>query len=294
MASPSFVFESNHGLISVMDTTLKNDAPALLLLHGNSSSSKIFRHICESPAVTSRWRVVTFCLPGHGSSSKAPDPTKSYNMRGYAELAIQVLQRLNIESAVVLGWSLGGHIAIEMIDLLKHPDTFANSKKIELKGIMITGTPPALGRDQVLQGFSMASEGSELGLAGQRDWSEAEALAFSQNSAAAGLEKFWEPWMYEDAKGTDPRVRCVMAQNFLDGVGADQRRIVESKDVLIAVVNGAEEQFVDLAYLDNIRWKKLWRGNCMRLQGLHHAPFWEEPDAFEKVLVEFVQDAERE
>jgi len=294
MANPSFTLETDHGLISVMDTALKNDAPALLLLHGNSSSSKIFRHICESTTITSRWRVVTFCLPGHGSSSKAPDPNKSYHMRGYAELAIQVLKHLTIESVVVLGWSLGGHIGIEMIDLLRNPELFANSKKIELKGLMLTGTPPVLGREQAIKGFTMANEKSELGLAGQKDWTEDEALSFSQNSAAAGIEKFWEPWMYEDAKNTDPRARWVMAKNLLGGVGVDQKKVVEEEDVLIAVVNGAQEQFVDLEYLEEIKWKKLWRGECLRLEGLHHAPFWEDPERFEKVLVEFVEDAEKE
>ena len=294
MANPSFTLETDHGLISVMDTALKNDAPALLLLHGNSSSSKIFRHICESTTITSRWRVVTFCLPGHGSSSKAPDPNKSYHMRGYAELAIQVLKHLNIESVVVLGWSLGGHIGIEMIDLLRNPELFANSKKIELKGLMLTGTPPVLGREQAIKGFTMANEKSELGLAGQKDWTEDEALSFSQNSAAAGIEKFWEPWMYENARNTDPRARWVMAKNLLGGVGVDQKKVVEEEDVLIAVVNGAQEQFVDLEYLEEIKWKKLWRGECLRLEGLHHAPFWEDPERFEKVLVEFVEDAEKE
>jgi pimeloyl-ACP methyl ester carboxylesterase len=298
MANPSFVLETEHGLISVMDTALKNDAPALLLLHGNSCSSKIFKHICESPTITSRWRVITFCLPGHGSSSKAPDPNKSYRMRGYAELAIHILQHLSVESVVVLGWSLGGHIGIEMVDLLNDSSMFPSTKKIELKGLMITGTPPALGRKQVLEGFTMANEQSALGLAGQKNWTDDEALAFSKNSAAAGIDKFWEPWMYEDAKNTDGRARMVMERNFVgkqeqSAKGVDQRKSVETEDVLIAVVNGAEEQFVSLKYLEDIKWKNLWRNECMKLEGLHHAPFWEDPEWFEKILVEFLEDAEK-
>jgi pimeloyl-ACP methyl ester carboxylesterase len=298
MASPSFVVETDHGLISVMDTALKNDAPALLLIHGNSSSSKIFRHICASPEITTRWRVVTFCLPGHGSSSKAPEPNKSYHMRGYADLAVHILQHLNIESVVVFGWSLGGHITIEMVELLKDPSNFPNTKKIELKGIMLTGTPPALGHAQIQQGFTMANEKSALGPAGEKNWTDEVALEFSKNSAAAGIEKLWEPWMFEDAKNTDGRARMIMERHFV-GSGdegakdVDQRKVVETEDVLIAVVNGAEEQYVDLSYLDNIEWKNLWRGKCVRLDGLHHAPFWEDPARFEKVLVEFMQDAEK-
>jgi pimeloyl-ACP methyl ester carboxylesterase len=292
----SFTFESEHGLTSVIDTALHNDSPALLLLHGNSSSAKVFRHIIDSPTITSRWRVITFCLPGHGSSSKSTTPAESYHMRGYADLAIRILQHLNVEEVVVLGWSLGGHIGIEMIELLNDPATLSNNKKITMKGLMLTGTPPALGVDQVKEGFTMASESNVLGLAGQKDWTDEEALSFSQNSAAAGKKEYWEQWMYEDAKNTDPRCRMIMAERFLDKDkgGVDQVKVVESTDVLIAVVNGAEEQFVNLEYLDNIKWKRLWRKKCVCLEGLHHAPFWEDPGRFEKVLVEFVEDVEKE
>jgi len=70
----------------------------------------------------------------------------------------------------------------------------------------------------------------------------------------------------------------------------DQRKVVEETDVLVAVVNGTEEQFVNLDYLDGIRWKRLWKGECIRLEGLGHAPFWEDPERFEVLLVEFLKD----
>ncbi|KAH7083129.1 Alpha/Beta hydrolase protein [Paraphoma chrysanthemicola] len=293
----SFTLETEHGLISVTDTALKNDAPSLLLIHGNSSSSRIFQYIFASPNITERFRIVAFDLPGHGSSSKAPDPNKSYHQGGYAHLAVHILQHLNIDSVIILGWSLGGHVGIEMIELLKSPSTYKNFKKIDLHGLMITGTPPALGREQIRQGFVMANQNGELGLAGHRDWTDEETMAFSKNSAAAGIDELWEPWMYEDAKNTDGRARMIMARNFVgDGdecpIGVDQRRVVETEDVLIAVVNGEQEQFVNLDYLDGIKWKRLWKGKCIKLKGLHHAPFWEASHDFEKVLLEFCTDCE--
>jgi pimeloyl-ACP methyl ester carboxylesterase len=212
-------------------------------------------------------------------------------MRGYAQLAIYVLQHLNIEDVVVMGWSLGGHIGIEMLDLIHEPESIGEHKKIRVKGLMMVGTPPALGEEQVSRAFPKG-----LGLAGQKDWSEEEALGFSKNSAAAGKKECWDEWMYEDARNTDPRARVFMADRLSgkEGGGVDQVRVVEETDVLLAVVNGAEEQFVSLDYLDSINWKRLWKNKCLRLEGLHHAPFWEDPKGFEKVLVEFLEDAEKE
>ena len=57
----------------------------------------------------------------------------------------------------------------------------------------------------------------------------------------------------------------------------------------IAVVNGAEEPFVDIDFLDGIDWGNLWEGKCHRLDGLWHAPFWEGPAAFDPVLERFLE-----
>lgn len=284
---PSFIIQTEHGLISATDTGLKNDRPALLLVHGNSSSSKIFRHILESPTLTSQYRVIAFDLPGHGASSNAPDPERSCWMRGYADLALDILQHLNIRQVVVFGWSLGGHVGIELVNLLA-----SSGPAIKLQGLFITGTPPALGADQLAQGFTFQDGG--LNLAGKKDWSSEEAEGFARHSAAAGKEKYFEPWMLEDAKRTDGRARLVMSGRISAGEGVDQRGVVETADLLLAVVNGGDEPYVNLDYLDGIRWKRLWKGKCVRLDGLQHAPFWEQPSRFEAILLEFLADCNNE
>lgn len=279
----TFSLETSHGLIHITDTGLKNSNPALLCIHGNSSSSKMFRHIFSSPTITSTYRVLAFDLPGHGSSTNAPDPEKSYWMRGYAELAVHILQHLDISRVVVWGWSLGGHIGIEMIPLL-----VPLAPAIQFLGLMITGTPPALGKEQVIKAFRAGTGG--LGIAGQREWSEDDFELFVSFSAPKGKEHLLETFIREDAKRADGRARELMGKRFVDGEGVDQIHVVETTDVLVAVVNGGDEPAVVLDYVDEIKYRKLWRGKCIRMEGLGHAPFWEEPGEFEKVLCEFLGD----
>jgi len=289
---PSFTLGTDHGLISVTDTALKNSLPALLLLHGNSSSSRIFRHMLDSTTLTSEYRIVTFDYPGHGASSNAPNPSTSYCMRGYADLAIHILNHLNITDVVVFGWSLGGHIGIEMIPLLSAP-----ASSIKFKGLMITGTPPALGLQQTNAGFLF--QDGHLSTSAKLDWTEEDAAQFARTSAAAGKEELFEEWMLDDARRTDGRARMMMWRKLANvdgkgnGEGADERRVVEESDVKIAVVNGAKEPFVNLDYLDEAKWGNLWRGECLRLEGLKHAPFWEEPEKFEGILTDFLDECSR-
>jgi pimeloyl-ACP methyl ester carboxylesterase len=71
----------------------------------------------QAPAFARHFRVVTFDNRGSGRSS-APD--KPYSMEGMAEDTLSLMDRLGIEKAHVLGWSMGGYIAQELA--LAHPE----------------------------------------------------------------------------------------------------------------------------------------------------------------------------
>lgn len=287
---PGFTLDTPHGLIGVNDTGLKNDAPALLLLHGNSSSSKIFRHMLDSPTLTNQYRVIAFDYPSHGASSNALNLERDYTQRGYAELAVHILKHLRVDSVVVMGWSLGGHVALEMVPLLKQA---GSESEVQLKGLVLTGTPPACGWEQCRKGFKIPlgdKEKGEENLMAKVHWTKEQAEQIVRLSAAGGKEELFEDWMLTDAVRVDGRARMVMFNAMLKGEGCDQVGIVETEEVPVAVINGAEEPFIDLDYIDGLKWKNLWRGQCVRMPGLKHTPFWEDPKGYEGVLVDFLKD----
>ncbi len=57
----------------------------------------------------------------------------------------------------------------------------------------------------------------------------------------------------------------------------DQRKVVESSAIPLAVVNGGADNIVSLDYFDTVHYANLWEGKCYRLPGLQHAPFWQDP-----------------
>ncbi len=86
----------------------------LLMIHGNSTSHQVFRNQLDG-AVGAAHRCVAFDLPGHGDSENAKDPDRTYWMEGYAAAAVELMKSLGIDRYAVLGWSLGGHIALDMM-----------------------------------------------------------------------------------------------------------------------------------------------------------------------------------
>jgi pimeloyl-ACP methyl ester carboxylesterase len=58
----------------------------------------------------------------------------------------------------------------------------------------------------------------------------------------------------------------------------------------IAVLNGAEDPFINLNYLDSISLQNLWRGQCQRIDGTGHAPFLQKPTVFNEILNEYLAE----
>ena len=114
-------------------------ARAILLVHGNSSSSRVWQKQLEGP-LGGKYRLIAIDLPGHGRSSPPPNPEQDYSGAGYSACIAAVVRELELRDAVIVGWSLGGHAVLNAARSLP-----------SAAGLMIFGTPP-IGRTS--EGFS--------------------------------------------------------------------------------------------------------------------------------------------
>ena len=87
----------------------------LLLIHGMAGSADTWRAVI--PQLAKKYRVVAPDLTGHGQSEK---PRTDYSLGAFAVGLRDLLDELGIESATVVGHSLGGGVAMQF--LYQHPD----------------------------------------------------------------------------------------------------------------------------------------------------------------------------
>ncbi len=247
--------------------------PAVLLIHGNSAAKEVWRKQYES-ALGKQYRMIAFDLPGHGASSDAAEPARIYRMPGYAEVAAALLAELGIERVAVVGWSLGGHIAIEMIGRVPG-----------LAGFMLSGTPPVSNASAatVAAGFRATATTALFGKEGLSE-EEAEELA----RAAMGYEVPLEPAALAAAKRTDGRARALMFAAFLSGDGADQKQRVEQTTLPTASVNGAVDPLIANDFYDEVAFGNLWEDRVHFIEDVGHAPFWTAPELFNGFLARFL------
>ncbi len=262
--------ETSFGAIAYEDSG--GDGPVVVLIHGNSGSRRIYAKQFQSDLVQSH-RLIAFDLPGHGESDNAVDPQATYYIAGFATALMEALAGLGVKQAALVGWSLGGHIALEL--MARWPGA---------SGAFIFGAPPI--PNDVERAMSAFLPGDHAGLPFEEHFDAAMATQFAQMSFADPASV--EPWMVEDALRTDGRFRPLSLQGAMAGRNLDEEKIVGESALPLAVLHGEHDSFVSLAFLRSVTYRNLWRGEVQVLKGAGHTPQWEAPGEFNALLQEFL------
>lgn len=100
---------------------VQGQGPDVVLLHGWAMHSGVFDDLL--PSLTNDYRVHCIDLPGHGLS------TYQHEMRSLQQLADAVQSYVPINS-IVLGWSLGGQVALQL------------AQQMQLQALVLVSTTP--------------------------------------------------------------------------------------------------------------------------------------------------------
>lgn len=262
--------DTSQGQLAFLESSGKG--MPVIFIHGNSSCREVFQHQLETKLATAH-RLIAVDLLGHGQSDDALEPRQAYTVVGHAATLIEALRSLNITRAALIGWSLGGHISLEMI-----------GQGFDAAGAMIIGAPPIRrGILGMIRGFQTQLD---LLLATK---SVLNARDISRFARVCVGEKYAVKFHNAIAR-TDRRARPILGAGLMAGLGVEQRWIVENLSTPIAIVNGSEEPFTRLDYVANISYQALWDHRCHIIDGVGHAPFLEAPEQFNELLSRFLDD----
>lgn len=262
---------TSHGDVALHDTG--GAGAPVVFLHGNSLCKEVFAP--QLAALGSHCRSIAIDLPGHGASSDAIDPSRTYSLGGYADCVVEVLAAIGIPEAAFVGWSLGGHIGLELTDRFSG-----------LLGLMAIASPPYERRDDgTMAGFRPEPK---LGMSGQRDFSRAEAEEFAALISDQDSPDD-HPWVAAVVR-TDGRARSTMFEALMAAPPRRQRDLAEHCPAPIAMVLGSDDRFVDADYVARVDYRNLWSGEIQIFEGCGHAPHVHTTGRFNAVLTRFLAD----
>jgi pimeloyl-ACP methyl ester carboxylesterase len=244
----------------------------LLLLHGSGASKDVFHQQFDS-ILGEAYRLVAIDLPGHGKSDDAERPEHAYTVPALAATVDALISDLTLEKPVVFGWSLGGHVGIELA-----------ARRPDISGLALTGTPP-IGRGPVasLRGFHTSWD---VLLVSREAFNRRQAERYMQLC----FGDHGSPEILNDIERSDGKMRTIFRRSLLRGEGVDQLREVETNPVPLAMINGVNDPIVRQSHIDHIKYANLWRGECQYIHDAGHAPFLEQPVKFNAALHTFMQE----
>ena len=91
-------------------------SPEILFIHGFSQCAQCWSGQFDDPLLKERFRLAAFDIRGHGASDKPPEPARYAEDRQFADDVSAVMDALELERPVLVGWSYAGRIVEDYLE----------------------------------------------------------------------------------------------------------------------------------------------------------------------------------
>lgn len=260
------------------------DGPAVVLLHGVTSSSRTWQSVM--PALAERHTVVAPDLLGHGRSAK---PRGDYSLGAYASGVRDLLAVLGISRVTMVGHSLGGGIAMqfayqfpERLERLVLVDSggLGNEVSIVLRAATLPGAElvmPLIFNQPVRSAGRAVNKA--LGKLGIRGSADVRGLAEGLDSLADAAAR--RAFLHTARSVIDPMGQRVDARD----------RLYLSEQVPTLLVWGAQDRIIPVSHGHEAH-KLMPHSRLEVFEGAGHFPFNHDPARFVAALEDFIATTE--
>ena len=246
-----------------------SDLP-IVFLHATGFDSSIFDTQFESH-ILGHHHLIAMDLPGHGQSDNAQDPQIDYSHARMGEKILEALDLMGVQSAIFVGWSLGGQIAIEI----------NNDERV--KAVFACGVAPiAPGPMGMIRGFHFSRD---LLLASKAQFTRAEAERFE----IACLGNKADGQFVDALMRVDPALRPAISKMALKGLGLDQKSAIENPKKPMCILQGENDPLIRTDYVRGLDSLGLFTKEVIVLDDCGHAPFMDAPASFDLVVSDFAE-----
>lgn len=129
-----------------LNVTIQGQGYPILCLHGHPGSSKTMSVFTD--VLAQKYRTIAPDLRGYGQS-----PAKGkFQMQDHVNDLLSLLDEYQIEQCLLLGWSLGGILGLELA--LKKPDRFSGLIMVASAAYPLSNHPPVSPLDLAYTGIS--------------------------------------------------------------------------------------------------------------------------------------------
>ena len=256
----------SHGGLSLRYERAGTGMP-VVFLHGLAANHAFWD---RQVALRQQLQLVRLDLRGHGDSSK---PRGGYGMAAFAGDVAHLAAALQLPRCILLGWSMGGVVALEAAHLLGE----------RLAGLVLVGTGASLAaRSDYAHGLSDDERQGHLRLV------EQDYKAFVRTLAGrlfAGEQPGLLQWVTQQMLRTPAHVAAAALAGIFE---ADERPSLPQIAVPTLVLHGRADSIFPVAAAEHLA-THIPGARLVILERSGHAPMIEETDRFNSELATFVE-----
>ena len=243
---------------------VSGEGQPLLLIHGLGSSARDWE--LQVPEFSKLYQVITLDLRGHGQSDKPAEP---YSMALFASDTAGLMKALGIQSAHVVGLSLGGGVAFQL----------AIDSPALVRTMVIVNSAPELVVHNFKDRLGVWQRFAIVRLLGMRKMGEVlSKRLFPKDEHASIRATFVERWAENDPRAYQNAMRAMIGWSVMDQLSA-----IRCATLIIS----ADQDYTPVA-LKEAYLKRIPNARLVVIPDAHHATPVEQPDKFNTVLMEFL------
>ncbi|MDH2402928.1 alpha/beta fold hydrolase [Bradyrhizobium sp. SSUT18] len=250
--------------IAVGDTVVQVSGAGmpLVFVHGFTTTAEFWREQVE-PFSTGH-QMVRINLPGHGRSPRPED--RKYTIDAFVEDVLGVYRALSIESAVLVGLSMGGTVAQSLT--LAHPE--------RVRALVLVGaTPHGLGEDVNVDNVRKAID--ELGVA-----TASQKVIERSFGSAASAE------LIDFARNEVTQTPAFVAHQAIASLNASDSRARLGEICVPTLVLVGEEDVITPPSESQTLADSIPNSHLHIIPSAGHFPMLERPETFNRLLNEFL------
>ena len=238
----------------------------IFCIHGNSSSSQVFEPLFISSKINNS--IIAIDLRGHGENQNKRYSISDFRFGSQKKFVKEILSSVS-DGVLLIGNSLGGHIAIELANQLKN-----------IKGLIIMGTPPLKKPINFKEAFLPENKLNCFFNENPREKDVSDAAEILVKSSRK------RDLVVSDFNKTNPLVRKAASIDVCENKFEDQYSIYTKLQIPKYILAGDSDPSVNRAYLQKVKEDSLHHDEIIDIVNCGHFPSIDKPLEFVRIVKE--------
>jgi len=247
----------------------------VIMIHGSFMNGRVWDH--QALSLADSYRMVRIDLRGHGRSDK---PASGYSYPRYGKDVEELIEHLNLDSVIVIGWSMGALVAVEYVE--------ENTDRTEKLGLVSTGMFHRVSDNEQREQEYIPYEEFMQEIRTKRP----EAMRwFVDMMTGERIDETTKRWLWDLEMESAIQANVGTMEAAAEMETSKIKSILDSIDMPVGIFHGGLDKAATIEDAQYVSDQLVSEGALYQYDESRHVPFLSQPDKFDSDIREFLGES---